>query len=405
MRGVIGYAAHMITDCARYEDGERHPGVLPIEGASEHCGKRGQFVWIGLLDPTSEEFDKIATEFDLHPLAVEDALSPHQRPKLEVYGDALFVVLRTARYVDPQEIIEFGQIMAFVGDGFVITIRHGSATALAGVRKALEKVPDKLKLGPGVVLHAILDKVVDDYVPVLDGVDNDIREIEQEVFTPNGISSAERIYRLKREVLEFHRAAAPLLDPLRRLSRAEYPVVHVKAREYFRDIEDHLIRVVEEVNNFNSLLTSMLDANLAQVTTQQNQDMRRISAWVAMLAVPTMIAGIYGMNFQHMPELRWRFGYLFVVLVMAVACLYMYVRFRKSGWLVPGRLPGPRAAPEPRRPAARPIGWAAVEPVAAPPGAAPAPDPATGRAPRRASGDGAGPGSDTGADKRAHSER
>ena len=378
----------MITDCARYEDGERHPGALPVEGASEHCRKPGQFVWIGLHDPTPGEFEQIATEFDLHPLAVEDALSPHQRPKLEVYGDALFVVLRTARYVDPQEVIEFGQIMAFVGDGYVITIRHGSGTALAGVRKALEQVPDKLKLGPGAVLHAILDKVVDDYVPVLNGVDNDIREIEQEVFSPNGISSAERIYRLKREVLEFHRAAAPLLDPLRRLSRAEYPVVHIKAREYFRDIEDHLIRVVEEVNSFNSLLTSMLDANLAQVTTQQNQDMRRISAWVAMLAVPTMIAGIYGMNFDHMPELRWRFGYGIVVVLMAAVCLFMYARFRASGWLVPGRLKAPRPARESRRRVTRPAVQAAAEPAPAP-------------APEAASGDGADPG----ADKRAHSER
>jgi magnesium transporter len=343
----------MITDCAVYEQGKRRPGKLPLADAGEQCDKSGQFVWIGLVDPTPEEFNELTAEFRLHPLAVEDALKPHQRPKLEVYDGVLFMVLRTARYVDPTEVIEFGQIMVFVGPGFVITIRHGQAAALSGVRQDLEQRSEHLRLGPGVVLHAVLDKVVDDYLPVLIGVDNDIREIEQEVFTPDGTSSAERIYRLKREVLEFHRAAAPLVDPLTRLTRAEYEVVHGDARDYFRDVQDHLLRVIEEVNGFNSLLTSMLDANLAQVTMQQNQDMRRISAWVAMLAVPTMVAGIYGMNFEHMPELKWRIGYPLVMVVMATICLIMFLRFRASGWLEPGRKaarrPTSRAAVRARR--------------------------------------------------------
>jgi magnesium transporter len=364
----------MITDCAVYEDGERHGGVLPVEGVSARCGNPGQHVWIGLHDPTPEEFARISEEFKLHRLAVEDALSPHQRPKLETYDGTVFLVLRTARYVDPREIIEFGQIMLFVGDGFVITIRHGAATALSGVRKALERAPEKMKLGPVAVLHAILDKVIDDYFPVLAGVDNDIREIEQEVFTPNGISSAERIYRLKREVLEFHRSAAPLLDPLDRLERGEYQIVTGEARDYLRDVHDHLIRVVDEVNNFNSLLSSMLDANLAQVTTQQNQDMRRISAWVAILAVPTMIAGIYGMNFDHMPELRWRLGYPLVVVVMGIVCTVMYAKFRASGWLVPGRIAPPRAAPGAGTGGAtRPAEGRPAAPPAGPPSARPEP--------------------------------
>jgi len=324
----------VITDCAVYEHGTRRPGVLELQDAFEAGHREQAFVWLGLHEPTPEEFDEISHEFSLHHLAVEDALTPHQRPKLELYDRTLFVVLKTARYVDPQEVIEFGQIILFVGEGFVITVRHGTPSPLGEVRRSLEDREGFLALGPGAVLHAVVDKVVDDYAPVIRGVDHDVQEIEQQVFSPEYRASiAERIYKLKREVLAFHRAAAPLIDPLTWLTHTECPAVHPDTRKYFRDAHDHLLRVVEEVGGFNNLLTSMLDANLAQISVQQNQDMRRISAWVAILAVPTMIAGIYGMNFEHMPELGWVSGYPLALGVMACVCAWLYLRFKRSGWL------------------------------------------------------------------------
>jgi magnesium transporter len=323
----------MITDCAVYQHGMRRPGVLDVQQAYGASREDDTFVWLGLHEPSSDEFEAISKEFPLHELAVEDALAAHQRPKLEVYDDTLFVVLRTARYVDPTEVIEFGQIVVFVGDGFLITVRHGVGTPLAGIRSDLEHRPEFLRLGPGAVLHAIIDRVVDDYAPVIRGVDLDIGEIEQDVFSPDGSSPVERIYKLKREVLEFHRATAPLADPLNWLMRTRMPLVHEDTREYFRDVHDHLLRVNEEVDGFNSLLTSMLDANLANVTVRQNVDMRRISAWVAILAVPTMVAGIYGMNFRYMPELNWTLGYPLVLGLMAAVSFYLYKRFKRSGWL------------------------------------------------------------------------
>jgi magnesium transporter len=323
----------MITDCAVYQHGLRRPGTIDVHQAYEASREDDTFVWLGMHEPTGEEFDAIRKEFPLHDLAVEDALAPHQRPKLEVYDDSLFVVLRTARYVDPTEVIEFGQIMVFVGDGFLITVRHGVATPLAGIRADLERRPQFLRLGPGAVLHTVIDRVVDDYVPVIRGVDHDIGEIEQEVFSPDGSSPVERIYKLKREVLEFHRAAAPLVDPLTWLMRTRMPLIHEDTQEYFRDVHDHILRIVGEIDGFNSLLTSMLDANLANVTVRQNVDMRRISAWVAILAVPTMVAGIYGMNFQYMPELSWTVGYPLVLGLMGGVSFYLWLRFKRSGWL------------------------------------------------------------------------
>jgi magnesium transporter len=324
----------MITDCAVYERGIRRPGVLELQDAFEVAHGEESFVWLGLHEPTPEEFDEISKEFSLHHLAVEDALAPHQRPKLEVYDGGLFVVLKTARYVDPDEVIEFGQIMLFVGERFVITVRHGSPSPLGGVRRELEGRKEFLALGPGAVLHAVVDRVVDDYGPVIHGVDHDVEEIELQVFSPEYRTSiAERIYKLKREVLAFHRATAPLIDPLDWLMRSDCAVVHPEVRKYVRDAHDHLLRIVEEVAGFNNLLTSMLDANLAQISLQQSMDMRRISAWVAILAVPTMIAGIYGMNFEHMPELRWVSGYPLALLLMASVCTWLYVRFKRSGWL------------------------------------------------------------------------
>ena len=322
----------MIVDCAVYENGRRREGELALEDAYESALRDDAFVWIGLVEPGVEEFDSVRREFDLHELAVEDAIKAHQRPKLELYGDTLFVVLKTAHYVPENEIVEFGQLLLFVGDNFVVTVRHGKM-ALHDVRLWTEERPDLLRCGPSAALYAIVDRVVDDYQPVLDGLDQAIGAVEQDVFSHSRINPAERIYKLKRQVLELHAAVVPLLDPLDRLARGRHELIHEETRAYFRDVHDHLLRIVGQVEGFRDLLTSVLTANLTQASVRQNEDVRKISAWAAVIAVPTMIAGLYGMNFEYMPELGWRYGYFLVLGVIAVACVGLYGYFRRVGWL------------------------------------------------------------------------
>jgi magnesium transporter len=323
----------MIVDCAVYRDGQRHDGELSVEEAHQACREEDAFVWIGLHEPSEDEFDSIKAEFDLHELAVEDAIHAHQRPKLEVYDDTIFIVLKTARYVDSEEVVELGEILIFLGEGFIITVRHGEASGLKAVRQTLEENSQLLSHGPGAVLHAIVDQVVDDYLPAIEGLGEDIDQVEDEIFSPARSNPSERIYKLKREVLEFHRAASPLVEPVARLAQGNYEQVHPEVQTYFRDVNDHLIRVSEALDGYREMLTAVLQANLAQVTVRQNDDVRKISAIVAILAVPTMLAGIYGMNFEHMPELEWAFGYPLVVAVMAVICLGLFRYFKRSGWL------------------------------------------------------------------------
>jgi magnesium transporter len=325
----------MIVDCAIYEDGERRAGDLAVSEAARAAGDESTpaFAWLGVHEPTNEEFDAVAREFDLHELAVEDAVDAHERPKLEVYGETLFVVLKTLRYIDSEEVIRSGEIMLFVNPAFVITVRHGDASDLHPVREAIEKRPDLLRCGPGAILHAVLDRVVDDYEPAVQGLEIDIQQIEEQVFSDEAANPAQRIYRLEREVLETQRAVVPLAAPVDRLARGHFDLISPELRDYFRDVHDHLLRVAGRVEGFRELLSSALQANLTQVTVRQNEDMRRISAWVAILAVPTMIAGIYGMNFRHMPELSWRFGYPAVMVVILVACGLLYRAFRRTGWL------------------------------------------------------------------------
>ena len=325
----------MIVDCAIYEDGERRAGDLDVAEAARAAGDDSTpaFAWLGVHEPTPEEFDAVAREFDLHELAVEDAVEAHERPKLEVYGETLFVVLKTLRYIDSEEVIRSGEIMLFVNPAFVITVRHGDASDLHPVRETVEKRPDLLRCGPGAVLHAVIDRVVDDYEPAVQGLEIDIQQVEEQVFSDQAANPAQRIYRLEREVLEMQRAVAPLSAPVDRLARGHFDLVSPEMRDYFRDVHDHLLRVAGRVEGFRDLLSSALQANLTQVTVRQNADMRRISAWVAILAVPTMIAGIYGMNFEHMPELHWRYGYPAVLVVIVVACAILYRAFRRAGWL------------------------------------------------------------------------
>jgi magnesium transporter len=331
-----------LVDCGAYVDGVRWPGRCE-PSVIEDVRRAGEgFVWLGLHDPDEAELADLAERFDLHPLAVEDAIyAEHQRPKLDRYEDTLFAVLKTVRYVHPEspavdvEVVETGEISVFVGRDFVITVRRGEPRGLQGLRRAMEQDPERLALGPSAVLHAIMDRIVDDYVGVANSMQLDVDAVETAVFGGPGRSrrDAERIYVLKREVLELRRSVAPLQAPLRTLSERPVRLVHPEIREYFRDVEDHLSRVTEQIGSFDELLTTIIQANLAQVTVEQNEDMRRISAWVAILAIPTAVAGIYGMNFSHMPELTWAYGYPSTLALIAVVCLVLYRGFRRNGWL------------------------------------------------------------------------
>jgi magnesium transporter len=322
-----------IVDLGVYKDGKREDGVS-FDDAFEAAREPGALVWIGLFEPTEDEFDAVAREFELHELAVEDALKGHQRPKLELYGaDQVFAVLKTARYFEP-DTLEFGEILMFAGDQYVVTVRHGEGSPLHDVRRGLEQRPELLRCGGGAVVYAVMDKVVDDYHPVLADLDVDINELESQAFgegIPHGLT--ERIYRVKRQVIELHRATAPLIEPLGRLGEGGYPHVHENLRPYFRDVYDHLLRTVQTAGQYSELLSGILQANLTLVTVRQNVQMRQISAWAAILAVPTLIAGIYGMNFHNMPELHWRFGYPAVVAVMLLLCAALYRYFRRIEWL------------------------------------------------------------------------
>jgi magnesium transporter len=326
----------VIVDQAIYRQGRRLPcGDLsdaleePRGGDDPHA-----FLWIGLKNPTDAEFDLVNDELKLHPLAVEDAVKGNQRPKVELYDNTIFVVMKTLRYIEETSDVETGEVMLFVGDRFVVTVRRGEANPLAGVRHGLEGNADGLRHGAIAVVHAVMDSIVDNYVSIDAELQKDLEDIEASVFTgANRVSSA-TIYRLKREVLEFRRAAVPLSAPLRMLhDGSRSPLPQKEVRLLFRDVADHLLRVIDHVESYDRLLTDILNAHLAQISVQQNSDMRKISAWVAIAAVPTMIAGIYGMNFDNMPELKWHYGYLIVVGIMAVACLGLYRAFRKSGWL------------------------------------------------------------------------
>ncbi|MEU4682164.1 magnesium and cobalt transport protein CorA [Streptomyces xinghaiensis] len=342
-------APSAVVDCAVYQDGRRSRDRLSPAAAVERVRSEGGFVWIGLHEPTEAEFAGIAREFELHPLAVEDAVHAHQRPKLERYDDTLFTVFKTIHYVKhaeltaTSEVVETGEVMCFTGRDFVITVRHGGHGSLRGLRHRLEDDPELLVKGPSVVLHAISDQTVDGYIAVADAVQDDIDEVEIDVFSsaPAGGGSrggtrggdAGRIYQLKREVLEFKRAVSPLLRPMQLLSERPMRMVDPEIQTYFRDVADHLARVNEQVVSFDDLLNSILQANLAQATVAQNEDMRKITAWAAIIAVPTMICGVYGMNFSYMPETDWKYGYPVVMAAIAGICLTMYRLFKRNGWL------------------------------------------------------------------------
>ncbi|MEU9500815.1 magnesium and cobalt transport protein CorA [Streptomyces sp. NPDC048196] len=340
-----------IVDCGVYREGRRvSDHVTPAE-AMASVRTDGGFIWVGLHEPTEAEFAGIAKEFGLHPLAVEDAVHAHQRPKLERYDDTLFTVFKTVHYVEhaeltaTSEVVETGEVMCFTGRDFIVTVRHGGQGSLRALRHRLQDDPELLAKGPSAVLHAIADQVVDGYMAVAGAVQDDIDEVEIDVFSSGtngkGIGTkssakggdAGRIYQLKREVLEFKRAVSPLLRPMQLLSERPMRLVDSDIQKYFRDVADHLARVNEQVLSFDDLLNSILQANLAQAAVAQNEDMRKITAWAAIFAVPTMIAGIYGMNFTYMPELKWKYGYPAVLVVTVAICVGIHRGFKRNGWL------------------------------------------------------------------------
>ncbi|WP_433475797.1 magnesium and cobalt transport protein CorA [Spirillospora sp. CA-142024] len=331
-----------VIDWAAYIDGHRvctdtvaDAVRLIRDGRLTSEGDSAGFVWVGLHEPSATELTDLAEVFGLHPLAVEDAIHAHQRPKLERYDDVHFVVMKTVGYVSSgpggAEVVETGEIMIFCGPDFVVTVRHGTHGALGPVRTDMEKDPARLALGPAAVLHAVADRVVDGYVGVADAVMEDIDEVEEAVFSPERTDESRRIYRLKREVIQLKRAVGPLAGPLRNLSGRRFVPAEIK--EYLRDVEDHLTRVREQVESYDELLNPILQAHMTQVTVADNKDMRKISAWGAIFMVPTAIAGVYGMNFKHMPETQWHYGYPMILGVITLACLSLYRGFRRNGWL------------------------------------------------------------------------
>lgn len=327
----------MIVGRAIYRDGRRVDSPEDFDDLFAACSEPDTVVWLGLHAPTREEFEQVSRTFDLHDLAVEDAIVAHQRPKLEQYGTTRFLVLRSARYLDESESVEFGEVHLFAGPGFVISVRHGDASQLRGVREKLEGRPDLLRLGPVAIMHAIVDRVVDDYAPVVAGIENDIDEIEDDVFDGSA-SASRRIYELTREVIEFQRATLPLPDMLAQLMRGDG--IAEEELAYLRDVEDHALKVREQVAGFRELLQNILNVNLtletkalSEASIAQAEEVKKISAWAAILFAPTLVGTIYGMNFDNMPELSWTLGYPMSIGMMLLVGVVLWSVFRYRRWI------------------------------------------------------------------------
>ncbi len=326
----------MIVDNALYREGERVEVDLDthdLSGVRAKATEEHDFVWVGLHDPTSDELEAIASVYDLHELAVEDAISAHQRPKVERYDDSLFIVLKTLWYVDEEDAVETGEISLFVGAKFVVTVRHGSGGGLSEARQQLEGMSAVLAHGPSAVVYAVCDQVVDRYEEVAGSLQEDVDEVEQSVFSPERTNDSARIYVLKRELAEMRRAVLPLREPMNKFALGSVTGVHGDAGPYFRDVADHLARVTETIETLDSLLSAAFEAHMAQISLQQNDDMRKITAAVGLVAAPTLVGSIYGMNFVHMPELEWVFGYPMALMLMVLSSVTVWVIGKRSGWL------------------------------------------------------------------------
>lgn len=326
----------VIVDSAVYRQGKRIVDDVPAEELSRLrtlATEPGDFVWVGLHEPTEKELATVEEEFGLHPLAVEDAFNAHQRPKLERYEHTLFLTLKSLWYVDEHDAVETGEINMFVGDDFVITVRHGSGSELHTARRDLEAKSAVLTHGPSAVVYAVCDRVVDGYLNVMSALEEDVDEVETSVFSAQRTSDSPRIYTLKREIAEARRAVLPLREPMRRFATGTVPGIEEGSAPFFRDVLDHLNQAAETVDGLDQLLSTAFDAHLAQISVQQNEDMRKISAGAAIVVVPTLIAGVYGMNFEHMPELSWTYGYAYALTLMAAVGLVLWAWFKRSGWL------------------------------------------------------------------------
>jgi magnesium transporter len=323
-----------VVDCAAYSGGVR-VGALSIDSIDGVLKQPDRFVWLGLVEPDKELLSQIQQEFDLHDLAIEDALNGHQRPKIEQYRNSLFIVLRTAQLTqhDPPR-LEFGETQLFVGSNYVVTVRHGSLRSHVALRARCESTPHLLARGPAYVLYALMDFVVDQYLPIVQAIEDQVRVLEEAILDGElGGDTTARIYRLKRDLLALRGAVAPLVEVCNRLMRFDNPLIPEETRPYFRDIYDHVVRLDEAIDAQRELLTSALEATFSLMSVAQNEHMKRLAAWAAMIAVPTMIAGIYGMNFDVMPELQWRYGYYASLVTMGLACAGLYIGFKRSGWL------------------------------------------------------------------------
>lgn len=320
-----------IVNCAAYSQGRRVADV-PLHEVHEVLKATNQFVWIGLHEPSEEVLAKVQQEFGLHDLAVEDAHNAHQRPKVELYGDSVFVVLRTAQIREHHT--EFGETHFFVGDNFIVTVRHGSGVSYAQVRSRCEGTPQLLSKGQGFALYSVMDFIVDQYFPVVHEMELELQAIEDKIFKekPNR-ETTEQIYQLKRELLEVKRAVSPLVDICNRLMRIEIKCISEETRPYFRDVYDHVMRINEMVENTRELLNTALEANFSLISISQNDVSKKFAGWAAIIAVPTMVAGFYGMNFKVLPESEWEYGFYAVIVFTVGACLLLYILFKRSGWL------------------------------------------------------------------------
>jgi magnesium transporter len=322
-----------VINCAAYAKGRR-VGDVEIDEIHRVISESDKFVWIGLYEPSEELLREVQREFGLHDLAIEDAHNAHQRTKIEQYGDSLFVVLRTAQYVGDPPHLDFGETHVFVGERYVVTVRHGSLRSHVGVRSRCEATPQLLTKGPGFVLYALMDFIVDQFFPVVEKLEEDLEGLEDEIFgDATSRDTTSRIYALKRDLLAVKRAVSPLLEVCNRLMRFDLALIPDDVRLYFRDVHDHVVRINEMVDTTRELLTTALEANLSLISVSQNEHTKQLAAWAAIIAVPTMIAGVYGMNFEHMPELGWIMGYPFAVGLMLAGCAALFFGFKRSGWL------------------------------------------------------------------------
>jgi magnesium transporter len=322
-----------VINCVAYAGGKRDQPV-ELGAISQVLQQPDRFIWIGLHEPGKELLRQVQNEFGLHDLAIEDAYRAHQRPKIEIYGDSLFIVLRTAQVNREKHGIDFGETHFFVGLRYIVSVRHGSSLAYTDVRARCESTPQLLRKGPGFALYALMDAIVDQYFPVVDALEQELQALEEVIFKETfSRHTTSKIYELKRQLLEVKRAVSPLIDICNRLMRFDLEVVPDDTRPYFRDVYDHAIRINEMVDMLRELLTTALEANFSMISIAQNEVMKRFAGWAAIIGVPTMIAGIYGMNFQWMPELHWRFGYPLVLSLTLGSCGLLYLHFKRSGWL------------------------------------------------------------------------